>query len=128
MPSTTDMQPPVIARAGGARGDLCHPTPLPRWGRKTGVSRPWEATVAVMTPGPYWRRSDVVVAMGAGVLYGVVAQLVVRLELLSELYGVMSFGYVFLLPAVLGVITALNLAPERKLASTLVACCGTSAL
>lgn len=63
----------------------------------------------------FFRRHDVVAASAAGVAYGVVAQLVVRLDVLSALYGVMSLGYIFVLPCVLGAITTLNLRGERRL-------------
>jgi Polyketide cyclase / dehydrase and lipid transport len=67
----------------------------------------------MQTP-PLFRRSDVVFAIGCGVGYGVVAQVVARLELLKGLFAVMSFGYVFVLPWVLGYVTATSLAPGRR--------------
>ncbi|MFM2421229.1 MAG: hypothetical protein RL385_5952 [Pseudomonadota bacterium] len=62
----------------------------------------------------FTQRQDVAVAVATGLIYGVSAQLAVRLQLLQGLHAVMSFGYVFVLPAVLGIITALSLRPGRR--------------
>ena len=42
--------------------------------------------------------------VAAGVLYGIVAQVVVRLDALQAAWMVMSLGFIFVLPAVLGAI------------------------
>jgi hypothetical protein len=44
-------------------------------------------------------------AIIAGVGYGYICQLAIRKDILSSLFGVMSFGFVFILPFLLGVIT-----------------------
>lgn len=67
----------------------------------------------------YFRRHDALVASLAGAAYGVIAQLMARFHLLAELYAVMSFGYVFLLPVVLGVISAMLLEPGRGVGSAM---------
>lgn len=56
------------------------------------------------------------VAIGCGVLYGVVAQLAVRTTLpgASEALGVMSFTYVFVLPVILGAVTLACARRERR--------------
>lgn len=45
-------------------------------------------------------------AIAVGVAYGVTAQCVIRLDMFNSLFGVMSLGYIFLLPFVLGFVTA----------------------
>jgi hypothetical protein len=65
------------------------------------------------------RRLDVMVSIGAGVAYGVVAQLVARLDVLQPLWVVMSFGYAFVLPLGFGYIAASGLRPERGLGASL---------
>jgi hypothetical protein len=45
------------------------------------------------------------VAVAVGVAYGILCQIVVRLDVLRDLYGETTFGYVFILPLVLGAIT-----------------------
>lgn len=65
------------------------------------------------------KRLDVVVSIGAGVAYGVVAQLVARLDVLQALWAVMSFGYVFVLPVGLGLVAASGLRPERGIGASL---------
>jgi hypothetical protein len=60
------------------------------------------------------QRQDVSVAVATGVIYGISAQFAVRLEALRALHAVMSFGFVFILPAVLGMITALTPRPSRR--------------
>lgn len=67
----------------------------------------------------WFQRLDVVLSIGAGVAYGVVAQLVARLELLQPLWVVMSFGYAFVLPVAFGYIAASGLRPERGLGASL---------
>lgn len=56
------------------------------------------------------------VAIGCGVLYGVIAQLAVRTTLpgASEALGVMSFTYVFVLPLILGAVTLACARRERR--------------
>ena len=46
-----------------------------------------------------------ITASAIGVAYGIVCQLFIRAHVLEHLYGAMSFGFVFILPFVLGFIT-----------------------
>jgi hypothetical protein len=73
-------------------------------------------------------RLDVMIAIVAGVVYGVMAQLVARLPALNALWWVMSFGYAFVLPVTLGSIAATSLRPQRGLAASIGAGLLTAAL
>ncbi|MBM3224936.1 MAG: hypothetical protein FJZ47_14185 [Candidatus Tectomicrobia bacterium] len=55
-----------------------------------------------------------ITAVTAGVLYGVVCQATLRLEVFHELFAIMSFGFVFVLPVVLGVITLWFATPMQR--------------
>jgi hypothetical protein len=74
------------------------------------------------------QRLDVVIAIGAGVAYGIVAQLVVRLSFMQGLWAVMTFGYVFALPFALGMLAASGLRPERGLGASIGAGLSTAAV
>lgn len=50
----------------------------------------------------------------AGIFYGIVAQFFIRLQMFDTLFGVMSFGYVFLLPFVLGILTVFFAPPSSQ--------------
>src|SRR5262245_14347995 len=52
------------------------------------------------------------VSVSCGVIYGIFAQVFARLKLLSPVFMVMSIGYVFVLPIVLGAI-AVGSHPSR---------------
>lgn len=54
------------------------------------------------------------IAVVAGVLYGAVCQATFRWDRLGELYAIMSFGFVFILPVVLGVITLWFATPGQR--------------
>lgn len=66
-------------------------------------------------------RVDVLIAIVAGVVYGAMAQLVARLPALKGLWAVMSFGYAFALPFVLGMIAASGLRPQRGVGASVCA-------
>jgi len=51
------------------------------------------------------KKYPLILAIAYGVAYGVVAQFAIRLNMLGGLFGAMSFGFVFVLPFVFGVIT-----------------------
>ncbi len=57
---------------------------------------------------PYW------IAVAFGVAYGVVSQAVIRVDSLHSLYGAMSFGFVFILPFILGFITLWFASTEQR--------------
>lgn len=73
-------------------------------------------------------RLDVLIAIVAGVVYGATAQLVARLPALKGLWAVMSFGYAFALPFVLGMIAASGLRPQRGLGASVGAALLTAAV
>ncbi|MDB4987979.1 MAG: hypothetical protein JWN04_3157 [Myxococcaceae bacterium] len=74
------------------------------------------------------RRKDVVFALGAGVAYGIATQLLARFAAFGPVYLLMSLGYVFVLPGVLGFITAQAIDPGRGLFATLGLSCLTGLL
>ena len=55
-----------------------------------------------------------VVGILSGVLYGIVCQTTIRSHALSDLYGAISFGYIFILPFILGFITILYATKEQR--------------
>ena len=59
-------------------------------------------------------RPDFFYSIVAGVLYGIVAQLSARLGLFNDVYVVMSFCYVFILPVCLGFIAVDRSTPQQK--------------
>ncbi len=67
----------------------------------------------MMTEPALRNSKSIKVAIGFGVLYGVVCQLFIRAKMAEALYGAMSFGFVFVLPFILGFVT-LWYAGERE--------------
>jgi len=53
-------------------------------------------------------------AIVIGVLYGVICQLAIRAEVMQDLYGVMSLGYIFVLPLILGTVTLWYATPGQQ--------------
>ena len=61
----------------------------------------------------YFKSFHVLFAIGSGVLYGVAAQLVARLRAFDDAFVVMSVGYVFVLPFVIGALASLSIPAAR---------------
>lgn len=59
-------------------------------------------------------RPTIFIAVAFGVLYGVVCQLAIRANAIGDLYGAMSFGFVFILPFILGFVTVWFATDEQR--------------
>ncbi len=60
------------------------------------------------------RNIPYLVAIGFGVSYGAVCQFAIRLKMFKELWGAMSFGFVFILPFILGFVTLWFATPKER--------------
>lgn len=59
-------------------------------------------------------KKAIYIGIGLGVAYGILAQFAIRIEALSDFFGIMSLGFVFVLPFCLGAITIYFAEPSLK--------------
>ncbi len=63
---------------------------------------------------PKVNKKAIFIGVGLGVSYGILAQFAIRIEALNDFFGIMSLGFVFVLPFCLGAITIYFAEPPLK--------------